>query len=417
MTQLEPLLETELAAFFDGSMNDAYSLYDRLRTENPVCRFGGDTFMVTRHADVKAIYRDAERFAQPRTRVIDTPSGAGPLPAAAGGMYREIVDFQQLMISRQNGAEHRRYRGAANRAFLPKRIDELHVLIEEIVDDVLDSLVDSVPVNFMEFAYRVPLLVIMELLGAPRADADRVKQWGDAFLEFSVSAPHDAEHVRNGHHQLEEYRAYADELIARNRDARSQTNLVSLLLDAERDDRLEYDELVATFMHLLLAGHETTTNLLGNGLAALLVNRDQWELMREDPSLVARTVDEILRYDPPVQVIVKSAAQTTEVRGVEIPAGSTVVLCQAAANRDPDVFAEPDSFDIIREPNDHLSLGFGTHFCLGAPLARLEGRIALHRIAERFPALRLATDVDSLEWVGLPHFRALTALPVSLGLG
>jgi cytochrome P450 len=410
----EPEPERGLQGYFDGAFADPYPLYRRLLAGKPVVRHSDTTYLVTHHAAVKAVYRDAERFIQPRTRVIHAGEPRAELPPESVRLHQEIVGFQQLMISRKNGAVHRRYRTAANRGFVPRRMEEVRSMIEEIVDDLLAPLAGQKSADLMEFAYRVPLLVIMEILGAAREDADKVKRWGDAFLDFAISSPDDIEHVRAGHEQLQEYREYARELISRNRRSESQTNLVSLLLDAEVGDRLEHEELVATFMHLLLAGHETTTNLIGNGLALLLTHRDQWAQLRDNPALVAGAVDEVLRFEAPVQVIVKGTAEDTTLHGLDVPAGSSVVLCQGSANRDPAVFDDPDRFDITREPNDHLAFGYGSHFCLGAPLARLEGQIAFAAIAKRFPDLALAADADHLEWFGLPHFRALKKLPVTL---
>jgi cytochrome P450 PksS len=187
------------------------------------------------------------------------------------------------------------------------------------------------------------------------------------------------------------------------------------LLDASQGDKLTEQELVGTYVLLLFAGHETTANLFGNGLVALMQHRDQWERLCQDRSLAPTATEELLRYDAPTQFFAKRAAADEELLGTRIPAGTTIYVGNAAANRDPLAFAEPDDLDLARRPNDHLSLGKGAHFCLGAPVARLEGRIVLSALARRFPDITLAVDAGDLEWKRHVVLRGLKSLPVHPG--
>jgi cytochrome P450 len=411
-------LDRQLTALFAGdqtALRERYPLYERLRDESPVHRFGTGTVILTRYADVKAAFLDPRRFPSAAERIIKFDETFSLLTEAELELYREMVEFERLFISRQNADTHRRYRAAAQRAFTPRRMAELRASIQSYVDDQLDRLAAAGTGDWMELAYRVPLLVITSLLGAPLEDADRIKAWGDAVLAPSARVPMEPDVLRDAHRRLGEYREYAGELIERNRAAGDRTGVVALLLDAEADDRLSPEELIATFLHLLFAGHETTTNLIGNGLLALMAHPDQWDLLRAEPGLVTTAVEEILRYDAPVHFSGRVAGEDVELGGVELTAGTAVVLGDAAANRDGAAFEDADRFDIARRPNDHLSLGHGVHFCLGAPLARLEGQIVFSTLARRFPEVELAADPDGLEWVAKVTHRGVVELPVTLG--
>lgn len=401
-----PLIE-DLNEFFAGRNADArrdpYALYTRMRCEAPVLQYDERMFLVTRYADVKAA-RLSPCIQSPNERLGQVEGRFDRLGADDLEAYTEITDFERLMLSRHDGAPHKRYRTALVRAFTPRRMAEWPDRVQAIVDAELDAVVADGTIDLLTFAYRVPLLVIMALLGAPPQDADLIKRWGDELIEAIMLFPLDPGLLQRGRRGLREYRSYTRELIERHRQGGGdRTSVVALLLDAEADEALPTENIVATFMHFLFAGHETTTNLVASGTLSLLKNRDQWDLLCSDPEAYgAGAVEESLRYESPSQMSIRQTIEEVDVGGVTIPADVSLMLVQGSANRDPEAFPDPDRFDITRTPNDHLALGWGAHFCLGAPLARMEGRIALQTLARRFPASSSRSTRPSSTGLGGP---------------
>jgi len=407
-------LDDALTRMFAGDpelVHNPYPVYNRLREESPVHRFGERTAIISRHRDVKASYRDVVRFPQPPFR--GNPFD-GRLRLLSEG-DREILDlvqgFESNYISRKNGDDHVRIRTAAQRYLTPARVAKLEPTFQAIFDELIEERLEERTFDFLKVAYRLPLLVITELLGVPRQDAEKVKHWGDGINPRQTS-PLQPDAVHAQWQAILGNSDYVRGLIAWHRRNPERTELVSSVLDAADSDRMTEQELTAFFVHTLFAGHETTQHMIGIGLYHLLRHRDQWERLCDDPSLASTAVEEILRFDTPVPSISKLTAVEVEVSGVTLPAGLTVLLLQAAANRDPEVFDDPQTFDIGREPNDQLSLGFGPHFCLGASLARLEGRIVFETLSQRFPDLQVAGDIDSLRFHG--PIRGLYELPITL---
>jgi cytochrome P450 len=396
---------------------DPYPLYERLRNEDPVFQYQPKIVLISRYSDIKAVRLSTEIVA-PRELVVKHESRAARLSEEELALYEEIVEFMALMLSRHDGERHREYRNALQRAFIPKQVAQWPAMVQAIVDEEIARLPRDGVIDLISFAFRVPLLVIMALMGAPVEDADRVKHWGDGIIESMSVVPLDPALIRSGARRIREYREYARAMIRKLREDASgpQSSVIALLLGAEESERLSYDEIVATFMHFLFAGHETTTNLIGNGALCMLSDRGQWELFSSDPGRYAPdAVEESLRYEAPTQITPRESAARVEIGGVVIGPGVSIQMVNAAANRDPEAFAEPDRFDITRGRSDHMALGLGRHYCLGAPLARLEGVIALETLARRFPDLELAGDPAALEWRPQPRLRGLTSLPVRLG--
>ena len=413
---LEQTIEDQVAALFAGDedlIRDPYPLYRRLRDEAPVHFVDSTLAIVSPHREAKLVYHNHARFPNPEERGSVGTGKLSLLSEEEKGFYREFIEFQRSYMSRMNGETHRRVRSAGQRAFTPRRLTELEIAVERITEELLDELVGQETYDFMEFATRLPLLVIMEMMGAPHADADQLKRLGDAINSTEAYTPLPPETLRECYTAMGEYTEYVRDLIARHRDAPDRsTQLVGALLDASQGDALSEQELVGTYVLLLFAGHETTANLFGNGLVALMEHRDQWERLCADRSLAASATDELLRYDAPTQFFPKRAAADEELLGVRIPAGTTIHVGNAAANRDPLAFEAPDDLDIARRPNDHLSLGKGAHFCLGAPVARLEGRIAFSALARRFPNLQIGVPAANLDWKRHVVLRGLRSLPV-----
>jgi cytochrome P450 len=365
---------------------DPYPYYKDLRESDPV-HFdeARGTWILTRYDDVVAVLRDDVRFS------------------AEHGLTGS------MLVS--NPPDHTRLRTLVSKAFTPRTVSGLTARVEEIVGSLLDAVAGDGGMEVIsEFAYPLPITVIAELLGVEpeRRAFFRTASEKIAVALGPITDPAVAHRANEGRNDLI---GYFNELIPR-RTADPQDDLLSTLIQAEdRGDFLSREELLAMLLLLLVGGHETTVNLIGNGLLALLRHPEQLELLRSDEGGEGRAVEELLRYDSPVQYTGRIARLDTEIQGRYIRACTSVRTIVAAANRDPDVFAEPDALDVTRDPCPHVAFGYGIHFCLGAPLARLEGAIALAALARRFPNLRLASD--ALRWRPAAVLRGLVALPVA----
>jgi cytochrome P450 len=317
--------------------------------------------------------------------------------------------FRTMLV--MDPPDHTRVRGLVNKAFTPRRVASLRQHIEGIVDELLGPLARSRAMDVIaDLAAPLPAFVIAELLGVPRRDYPQFKAWSNDLVSLAggMDRTDALARFRRG---LDALLGYLREIIAaRRREPRD--DLISAMIAAqEAHDALSDDELLATSNLLLIAGHETTTNLIGNGMLALLRHPAEFERLRAEPGLLRGAIEEMLRYDSPVQATVRIPIEPIELGGQRIAPGALVVVGIGAANRDPEIFPEPDRFDVGRTENRHLAFGFGTHFCLGAPLARLEAEIAFQQLLARFPAVRLGKpDVTYRPNVVL---RGLTELPVA----
>jgi hypothetical protein len=311
--------------------------------------------------------------------------------------------------------DHTRLRTLVNKGFTPRRVQELRPRIEALVTELVDAAAADGRMDLMaDLAVPLPIIVIAELLGVPVEDRERLKVWSDHAAMLLDGTLRD-EHLAVAVPSFLELIDYLKDIVeARRKDP--QDDLISALVAAQdAEDALDDYEVLGTCALILGAGHETTTNLIGNGMLALLRDRAAFERLGREPGLVPSAVEELLRYDSPVQVTSRMPFEDVEIHGVRIPAGGEVNTLLGSANRDPAQFPDPDRLVLDRADNRHLSFGHGAHFCLGAPLARLEGEIAIRDLVRRFPKLSLEVDDPQRR----PGFvlRGCTGLPVSVGDG
>jgi cytochrome P450 len=308
---------------------------------------------------------------------------------------------------------HTRLRSLVSKAFTSRVVQGLRPHIQEIVDGLLDRVQNNGSMDVIsDLAYPLPVQVICEMLGVPHDDRDTMRQWSEDITRSldALGQPSDREIVKRGRRARHALGEYFRRLLPERR-RHPQADLLSLLLAAEEQgDKLTEDELLATCVLIFIAGHETTVNLIGNGLLALLQHPDELQRLKSDANLLPDAVEELLRYDSPVQRTARVTKSEIELGGKTIPRRALVVAAIGAANRDPAHFAEPDRLDITRKGNDHIAFGFGIHFCLGAPLARIEAQIALGTLLRRLPRLELATGAP--RWRESSTLRGLKSLPI-----
>jgi cytochrome P450 len=315
---------------------------------------------------------------------------AGARLGQAGPRYAPVVEAVSRFLTRLDGPAHRRIRGLLLRAFTPRAVEQMEDTIRACVLDLLRPHLNAGSMDIVaDLAIPLPLTVIGTMLGVPRADHVQVKAWASALGGIADLDPN-PKGLERALRALEAFRDYVGRLIAEHRRQPGDDLLGALVTVEEAGDRLSPDELVAICQVLLIAGHETTTGLLGNAVQLLLAHPEVLEAVRQTPRLLPGFIEEVLRYDSPVQVRTRLATQELPLGGQRVAAGQALLLLVGAANRDPRVFKDPDQFDLQRTPNHHLAFGEGPHYCLGAALARLEGRMAVEILLEELPRLALA---------------------------
>jgi len=322
--------------------------------------------------------------------------------------------FHKIMMSRDD-PDHARLRALVNNAFTPRSIEQQRPLMERLTRDLLVAMETMEQPDFIrDFAIPFPIMVIARMIGIPYEDLGQIKHWSDMGADFLASAGDSTELLMNTAAIALEFNAFLHpHLEARRRQP--QDDLLSALIQAEaQGDRLDEDELIANVFLLLAAGNETTTNLLGNSLWTLLNHRDQLDLLRAQPGLIEAAVEEMLRYESPSQLSGRRVKDDMVLAGQRVSADATVVFMIGAANRDPAQFADPESFLIARKDNKHIAFGMGPHYCLGAPLARLEAQVTLPILLDTYPALRLANESEPARWRKNPTFLGLEQVPIRL---
>jgi cytochrome P450 len=385
---------------------DPFPVYRDLRDEDPAhWNPGLKSWVLTRYDDVKRVCLDS-RMSSDRLRPF-----FAALPAGEAARMEELIRILTLWMVFRDPPEHTRLRRLASRVFHVRSVQALRPNIEAITAWLLDRIGERSRFDFIaELAGPLPALVIMDMLGVPRSELERVKRLSDDMALFIGSARASEAKYDRAEAATREMAELFRALIGERR-AEPRADLLSQLVHLEDDgERLSEDELVATCVLLLFAGHETTTHHLANGLAALLRFPGEAARLRRDPSLAAAAVEELLRYDGPIGAQVRIALAPQEFHGRILKPGDRVFLMMNAANRDPRAYDDPDRVDLGRNGVAHLSFGFGAHICLGFPLARLEGQIALPAVLARWREIQ--TDDAPLEWIDSLVLRGMKALPL-----
>jgi cytochrome P450 len=414
-----------------------YPFYEQLREHDPVHWDEVLGFWVlSRYADIDALYTD-DRFS----RAQGLMRGFDRLSESERQLVQPVYHSFSKTVFYADPPYHTHLRGLMNHAFTPRRVERLRPNIQRIVNELLDAAQrrDGVVDVIRDLAYPLPVMVIAELLGLPASDRERFKRWSDdLFAILGTVRQKSSDLLERAVQSLHEMTDYMRDLSQKRRQSPRDDLLTALLSVTAEDDldcphphaapssqatgeltreraassTLTAEELVSNINILLSTGHETTTHLIGNGVLALLQHPDQMQRLRAQPSLLAHAIEEMLRYDNPVQITYRAALEDADIRGKRIRKGDLVNSIVGSANRDPRRFSNPDQFDITRNEGRHLGFGLGIHFCIGAPLVRLEAEIVFDTILRRFPGIRLATE--TLEWQEHPIFRGLKSLPVNL---
>lgn len=389
-------------------LSDPYEFYRHLRDDDPVYDdpVSGHV-LVSRYDDVFAAVRD-DRFSSNMVEAL-----FGSFEGSTEPRFAPLQRILQDRLLLTDGERHKHVRSLVNHAFTPRRIDAMRPIITAAVDELLDAVSPSGGMDVIhDFADPLPSRMITAILGIPSEDREQFKAWTDHIYEFlGHSRVPVSERACRASASAEQLAEYLRNRITERR-AESREDLLGTLVAAEEQGEvLTEGELIANVVGLLNAGHETTTNLIGNGLLSLLRFPDEGRRLTRDLSLWPQAVEELLRFESPIQIIARRTTAEVTIADTPIPAGRRVALMLGAANRDPERFDEPDRLNLSRQNNRHLAFGFGPHYCIGAPLARVVGEVALEALLTRFPGLQLATD--RLQWRPYPIFRGLRSLPVT----
>ncbi|HVS38036.1 MAG TPA: cytochrome P450 [Gemmataceae bacterium] len=389
-----------------------YPFYARLRAEAPVLRIAmpdkRTAWLVTRYDDVTAVLKD-ERFIKNKLAAWELGGAERPwVPSAFKPLFRNMLNLDP--------PDHTRIRALVQKAFTPALVERMRDRVQALTHELLDRVAAQGRMDLIrDYALPLPSTIIAEMLGVPAKDQGRFHRWSNVLMAVTASFWGRIRAIPT----VWKFLRFNRKLIAARR-AEGRDDLVTAMVRAEEaGEQLTEDDLTAMIVLLLIAGHETTVNLIGNGTLALLEHPDQMERLRADTALIRPAVEELLRYSSPVEIATERyAREEVTLAGTTIPRGAMMLPVLASANRDERQFANADKLDITRQPNKHIAFGQGIHFCLGASLARLEGQIAIRTLLDRFPDVRLATPRESLRWRGGLLLRGVQALPLAFaGLG
>jgi pimeloyl-[acyl-carrier protein] synthase len=386
---------------------DPYPFYDRLRSEDPVHWSFMGVWVITRYADAIAVLRDPRFSADMRRwgnykdiRFREKPGELGPLG--------RITSKWILFI---DPPDHTRLQRLASKAFTPQVVESLRPYIQHVVNEHIERVQNAGSMDIVaDLGQSLPVIVIAQMLGVPPEDRKQLQQWSDEVIlcldpMMTVSV---FEHLNQ---VILEFADYFRHLISKRRQMRQDDLLSALIVARDEGEKLSEEELLSTCTLLFAAGHETTVKLISNGMLALLRHPDQMEKLKQEPTLIQSAVEEMLRYDGPVQVTVRTATEDVEMAGKTIRKGQQIFVCLGAAHRDPAQFPDPERFDITRQNNRHMAFSYGIHACLGNMLARAQAQIAINTLIHKMPDMKLCTDI--LEWQEKIILRGLKALPVT----
>lgn len=385
-----------------------YALYQKLREQEPVYwdqKVGA--WVLTRHNDVVSALRDSKLSAQRFRLDINW------FPEQLQNTLKLPINALMRQMLFLDPPDHTRLRSLTAKAFTPRRVEAMRIHIQEVVDKLLDAVAARGQMEVIrDFAYPLPAIVIAEMLGVPPGDRDQFSHWTNDFgslLDGSVSTPEELIAALSG---IADFLHYFQSIIAEHVAAPRDDLMQALLASEERGDTLSEEEILGNCVLLLAAGHGTTTHLIGNGILALLQHSDQLQWLRDNPTTMPNAVSELLRYESPVQSTGRLVKEDVEIGGKHIEAGQAVIPILGAANHDPEAFADPDTCNLRRQENKLLSFGHGIHFCLGAPLAKVEAEVAFSTLLHRFDKLQLLTEKP--EWEPGIVFRGLRELQITL---
>jgi cytochrome P450 len=391
-------------------MNNPFPAYEELRKEQPVMfddRIG--YYVVTRYDDVKSTFENWETFSSENAQAPVRPVGAPARKVMDDGGFTAYSG-----LSARIPPEHTRIRAVASKAFTPRRYRVMEPLIRDNVNVLIDNMLSKGDAGgdvLADIAYDLPTITILTLLGVPVSKIPEVKEWATSRAVMTWAELTDEEQIPHAHNMVK-YWDYCQHLVA-NAKVNPGDNLVTDLVELQANgDEISDHEIASILYSLLFAGHETTTTLISNAVRVLLQHRVAYEALVEDPTKIPAAIDEVLRYSPSIVAWRRKAVKDGVIGGVEIPKGSNVLLVMGSANRDENVFDQPDAFDIGREnARSHLAFGYGIHFCLGNMLAKLQARVALEEITKNVPTLRLKPETEISFGENL-SFRVPTAVPV-----
>jgi cytochrome P450 len=389
----------------------SHQVFAQMREQDPVFQQTGldgktPIWFITRYAEVEQVLLDDKRFVRDFSLVF-TPE---ELAERFGGQDDSADALLNANMLNRDGEDHRRLRSIVSKAFTPKMIHSMRPRIQEIANHLLDQAARNGGMDLIaEYAFPLPITVIAELLGIPAEDKQRFRIWSNAFVRPAITREEQQEAMQ----LLGEFVAYMKALVQTRRHQPGSDLLSGLILAEEQGDKLKENELYSMLSLLIVAGHETTVSLIGNAVLALLKHPQTFDGLRLDPGRIPAALEEFLRYDSPVErSLTRVVAQDTQLAGRLLKRGELLIAMLGSANRDETHFSDAARLNIDRPSFNHLAFGKGAHYCLGAPLARLEGEIALNTLIQRFPGLRLAAPVEELEWRDVPLFHSLVRLPV-----
>ncbi|RWQ73132.1 cytochrome P450 family protein [Bacillus cereus] len=386
---------------------DAYEIYKESRKKQPILFVNqveiGKEWLITRYEDALPLLKD-NRLKKDWTNVFSQD---------IKNMYLSVDNSDHLTTHMLNSdpPNHSRLRSLVQKAFTPKMIAQLDKRIERIADDLISDIERKGTLNLVDdYSFPLPIIVISEMLGIPKEDQAKFRIWSHAV----IASPETPEEIKETEKQLSEFITYLQYLVDIKRKEPKEDLVSALILAESEGHKLSARELYSMIMLLIVAGHETTVNLITNTVLALLENPNQLQLLKDNPKLIDSAIEEGLRYYSPVEVTTaRWAAEPFQIHHQTIQKGDMVIIALASANRDETVFENPEIFDITRENNCHIAFGHGSHFCLGAPLARLEAKIAITTLFNRMPELQIKGNREEIKWQGNYLMRSLEELPLT----